>query len=141
MKVYSDETFPCIHGNVTTTTQPNFAPVSHQKIDNSIFFYKKHTWKTQPVKDTLRFPKMFHFTFFVLDLFIKRVVYLHWGRGRNTVPQSREHNSGPRIWLTDHNTVVRPGFTIHIRLLPFVCGWCPEYTYHMRNDRTIMSLF
>ena len=40
LKVYSHETFPCIHGNVTTTTQPNFAPVSHQKIDNSIFFIK-----------------------------------------------------------------------------------------------------
>ena len=65
LKVYSHETFLCIHGNVTTTSQPNCAnPVLHQKNDNSSLLYNtKHTGRTQPFKDTLWFPKMFLFSF------------------------------------------------------------------------------
>ena len=67
LKVYSHETFLCIHGNVTTTSQPNCAnpvQVLHQKNDNSSLLYNtKHTGRTQPFKDTLWFPKMFLFSF------------------------------------------------------------------------------
>ena len=51
------------------------------------------------------------------------------------MPQSREHKSGSRIWLTDHNTVARP------HKATTICLWLVPRIYHTCNDRTIMRLF
>ena len=84
-------------------------------------------------------PKLNFSYLYSLFLIIKKS-YISPLRPWNTVTQSMEDNSGPPIWFTDHNTDARPGYTIHIRPQPSVCGWCPEYMMS-RIDRTTMRLF